>query len=76
MATASAKDTFESETFGPNTFAAGTWRGDGVAILGGPFTIDAQDSYTAGAATWDSFSAGAETFDSYNAGAIKQEGAS
>ena len=33
MATASAKDTFEAETFGPNTFASGAWRGSGVAAL-------------------------------------------
>ena len=45
-------------------------------VTGGPFTIDAQDFYNAGAATCDSFSAGDETSDSYNAGAIKQEGAS
>jgi hypothetical protein len=31
--TASAKDTFEAEAFAPDTFASGTWRGTGVAIV-------------------------------------------
>lgn len=48
----------------------------GVVVTGGPFTIDAQDSYNAGAVKHGSFSAGIETVDSYNAGAVKQEGAS
>ena len=47
-----------------------------IIIIGGPFTIDAQDSYNAGAVTHDSYSAGIEIADSYNAGAHKQEGAS
>ena len=73
---ASAKNTFEPNTFEANTFACGTWRGGAVPPLGGPFTVDSQDSYNAGAVTHDSYSAGIEIADSYNAGALKQEGAS
>ncbi len=44
--------------------------------LDGPFTIDAQDFYSAGAATYGDYNAGATAHDAYNAGAFKSEGAS
>ncbi len=37
MATASAKDTFESETFAPSTFASGMWRGSLIAAVPADF---------------------------------------
>lgn len=62
---ASEKDTFEPKTFAANTFACGTWRGTGVTVttIGGPFKVDASDSYNAGSVA----------FDYYNAGSVASE---
>ena len=40
MATISAKDTFESEVFGPVSFACGTWRGFKRSATGRSLFVD------------------------------------
>jgi hypothetical protein len=55
---ASAKDTFESATFGGNSFSCGTWRGLGVTVQIIAFCVAAKEIFAPGLERGDIFSAG------------------